>query len=69
MFDVSSGYMNFQPKPEYEKAVEDCTEALKIDPKYNRAVMRRATALEKLGRLEESLRGAPNLRSGVCLVY
>jgi import receptor subunit TOM70 len=49
--------MNFQPKPELEKAVEDCTDALKIDPKYNRAMMRRATALEKLGRLEDSLRG------------
>lgn len=44
--------------PEYEKAVEDCTEALRINPKHERSVGRRGTALEKLGRYEESLRGA-----------
>lgn len=48
--------MNYST-PELEKAVDDCTEALRIDPKYNRALMRRATALGKLERLEESVRG------------
>lgn len=43
--------------PEYEKAVEDCTEALRINPKHERSVGRRGTALEKLGRYEEAVRG------------
>ncbi|EJD00277.1 TPR-like protein [Fomitiporia mediterranea MF3/22] len=46
----------YYPTPEYEKAVEDCTEALRINPKHERSVGRRATALEKLGRYEEALR-------------
>lgn len=45
------------PKPEYEKAIDDCTEALKINPKHERSIQRRGNALEKLGRLEEALRG------------
>ncbi|KAL5521946.1 TOM70 [Sanghuangporus sanghuang] len=51
----AASYMYFA-KPEYEKAVEDCTEALKINPKHERSVGRRGTALEKLGRFEEALR-------------
>lgn len=47
--------------PEYEKAVEDCTEALRIDPAHQRSVGRRATALEKLGRYEEALRGRKSI--------
>lgn len=58
----------YYPAPEYEKAVEDCTEALRIDPTHQRSVGRRATALEKLGRYEESLRGMVSfLILGSCL--
>lgn len=53
---MSPGYMYF-PTPEYEKAVKDCTEALRINPKHERSVGRRGTALEKLGRYEEAVRG------------
>ena len=45
------------PTPEYEKAVDDCTEALRINPKHERSVGRRGSALEKLGRFEEAVRG------------
>lgn len=48
--------MNFK-QPDYEKAIADCTEALKIDSKYQRAISRRANALEKLGRLTEAVAG------------
>lgn len=47
----------YYPVPEYEKAIADCTEALRINPKHERSIGRRATALEKLGRFEEALRG------------
>lgn len=48
-------YVNFSP-PQYELVVQDCNEALKRDPQYVKALNRRATALEALGRLHESLR-------------
>ncbi|QRV95875.1 mitochondrial import receptor subunit tom-70 [Ceratobasidium sp. AG-Ba] len=48
-------YTNYKP-PEYEHVIEDCTSALALDPKYAKALNRRGTALEALGRLEESLR-------------
>ncbi|KAI5116078.1 hypothetical protein M0805_009288 [Coniferiporia weirii] len=51
----AASYMYF-PTPEYEKAVEDCTEALRINSMHERSIGRRATALEKLGRYEEALR-------------
>lgn len=51
-----TGYMYFST-PEYEKAIQDCTEALKINPRHERSIQRRGNALEKLGRLEEALRG------------
>lgn len=55
-FIDAEGYMNYE-KPEYEKVVEDCDEALKLDSMYVKALNRRANALEYLGRLEEALRG------------
>ncbi|KAH9475329.1 putative mitochondrial import receptor subunit tom70 [Psilocybe cubensis] len=48
-------YVNMSP-PKHELVVEDCDSALKLDPKYIKALNRRAMALEGLGRLEESLR-------------
>ncbi|GFZ51338.1 72 kDa mitochondrial outer membrane protein [Saitozyma sp. JCM 24511] len=48
-------YTNFSP-PEYEKCVADCDEALKLDHTYVKALKRRATALENLGRDEEAVR-------------
>lgn len=50
------GYMYYST-PDFEKAVNDCSEALKINPRHERSLQRRGTALEKLGKLEESLRG------------
>ena len=47
----------YYPVPEYEKAIADCNEALRINPQHGRSIGRRATALEKLGRYEEALRG------------
>jgi tetratricopeptide (TPR) repeat protein len=58
-----SGYTNYSP-PEYEKVVEDCDEALKLDRTYAKALKRRAAALERLERYEEALRGEQILRGG-----
>lgn len=44
--------------PLTEKVVADCDEALKHDRRYEKALNRRAGALETLGRYEEALRGA-----------
>lgn len=49
-------YMNVSP-PDHLKVVEDCDHALKLDPRYVKAVNRRGNALENLHRYEESLRG------------
>ncbi|WWD20858.1 hypothetical protein CI109_105335 [Kwoniella shandongensis] len=48
-------YTNFS-SPEYAKCVADCDEALKLDRTYVKALKRRATALENLGRDEEAVR-------------
>ncbi|PBK63705.1 ADP/ATP carrier receptor [Armillaria solidipes] len=48
-------YMNSSP-PKYELVIEDCNEALKLDPKYIKAMNRRATAFEALQRYEDALR-------------
>ena len=45
--------------PQYEQVVEDCDAALALDRRYEKALGRRASALETLGRFEEALRGAP----------
>jgi mitochondrial import receptor subunit TOM70 len=50
-------YVSMEP-PQHEKVVEDCDEALKLDSRYVKALNRRGTALEALGRLEDALRGA-----------
>ncbi|KAK0452993.1 ADP/ATP carrier receptor [Desarmillaria tabescens] len=48
-------YMNSSP-PKYDLVIEDCNEALKLDPKYIKAMNRRATAFEGLKQYEEALR-------------
>ncbi|KAF8870148.1 mitochondrial outer membrane translocase receptor TOM70 [Gymnopilus junonius] len=48
-------YVNMSP-PQLEKVVEDCNAALALDPKYVKAINRRAMAHEGLGQLQESLR-------------
>lgn len=51
-----TGYVNLSP-PNFEKVVEDCDAALKLDSGYVKALNRRATALEALERNEDALRG------------
>lgn len=43
--------------PQLELVVADCDSALALDRRYEKALGRRAGALETLGRYEESLRG------------
>ena len=50
------GYMNLSP-PKLELVVQDCDEALKLNPDYVKALNRRASALEQLGQYEKALRG------------
>lgn len=50
------GYINLSP-PKLELVVQDCDEALKLNPDYVKALNRRATALEHLGQYENALRG------------
>lgn len=37
--------------------IEDCNEALRLNPKYQKALMRRATACEQKGELTQALEG------------
>ncbi|KAJ4493651.1 hypothetical protein C8J55DRAFT_533293 [Lentinula edodes] len=48
-------YMNMAP-PKYELVVQDCDEAIKLDPNYVKALNRRAMALEALEQYSEALR-------------
>lgn len=48
-------YQNKSP-PDYEQVVRDCDAALRLDAQYVKALNRRASALEALGRDEEALR-------------
>ncbi|KDQ12562.1 hypothetical protein BOTBODRAFT_112628 [Botryobasidium botryosum FD-172 SS1] len=48
-------YVNSIP-PQFDMVVKDCDEALKLDPSYVKALNRRGTALESLGRFEEAVR-------------
>ena len=49
--------------PKHELVVQDCDEAIKLDPKYVKALNRRAIALESLERYQEALRGETTFRS------
>jgi tetratricopeptide (TPR) repeat protein len=58
------GYINLSP-PKLELVVQDCDEALKLNPDYVKALNRRASALEKLGQYENALRGMFSLSYNV----
>ncbi|CAF0836289.1 unnamed protein product [Brachionus calyciflorus] len=45
----------------YEKVVEDCTDALSLDPNYEKALTRRSKALENLNRLQEAFEDLTSL--------
>jgi hypothetical protein len=63
--ELLSGYMNMQP-PKYELVVADCDSALALDKRYEKALNRRANALEALERYEEALRGTQFLVLVLC---
>lgn len=44
--DPNAGYTNLS---QVDKVIEDCTDALRLDPGYIKALNRRATARESLG--------------------
>ena len=48
--------------------IEDCSEALRLNPKYLKALTRRATACEQSGDLTQALEGMPcsYFQSNVC---
>ncbi|KAI0631511.1 hypothetical protein C8Q77DRAFT_1127285 [Trametes polyzona] len=48
-------FVNLNP-PQHDRVIEDCDKALALDKNYLKALNRRATALEALGRYEEALR-------------
>ncbi|KAJ3875944.1 ADP/ATP carrier receptor [Lentinula edodes] len=48
-------YMNMAP-PKYELVIQDCDEAIKLDPNYVKALNRRAMAFEALEQYSEALR-------------
>jgi hypothetical protein len=41
----------------YASALDDCNESLSMKPKYVKVLMRRATVLDKLEKLDEALAG------------
>lgn len=45
----------------FEKVIEDCTNALKIDQNYEKALTRRAKAYENLGQLQEAFEDLTSL--------
>ena len=42
---------------QYDRVIQDCTMALEADPMYVKAMLRRANAHEKTGKLTDSLHG------------
>ncbi|XP_023639155.1 TPR repeat-containing thioredoxin TTL4 isoform X2 [Capsella rubella] len=47
----------------WEKSVDDCNQALRIQPSYTKALLRRATSYGKLGRWEDAVRDYEVLRN------
>ena len=62
------GYINLSP-PKLDLVVQDCDEALKLNPDYVKALNRRATALEQLGQYENALRGMSFLQTILCMEH
>jgi tetratricopeptide (TPR) repeat protein len=46
----------------WEKSVDDCNQALRIQPSYTKALLRRAASYGKLGRWEDAVRDYEVLR-------
>lgn len=52
---VSLHNRNCNLQKKYSAVKEDCTKALELNPKYAKALLRRARALEQIGDLEAAL--------------
>lgn len=50
-----------------EQVIQDCNDALKLDPVYVKALNRRAHAFEKLEKYEEALYGKQERTMCVCV--
>lgn len=50
----SAAYFSLE---EYEMVVEDCSQAIELNPNYTKVIARRYQAYEKLDKIEEALQG------------
>lgn len=54
---VTALYLPFQMK--WTEVVQDCSKAVELNPRYVKALFRRAKALERLDNKKECLEGEP----------
>lgn len=54
---------------QHDKAIEDCTAALKLDSSYAKAMNRRAAAYEKLERYSDAMNGEDTFSLNLKVTY